>query len=117
MNLPTFNHYAGTFGGSQELPCGSAKRNFMRSARADHEPCETDAAEVLVGAPQSAAHGYEREWGVPLHDDRKLFEFLVLEGAQAGLSWETVLRKRENYRKAFHNFAPRSIARIPTKMM
>ena len=54
---------------------------------------------------------HDTEWGVPLHDDRKLFEFLILEGAQAGLSWETVLRKRENYRKAFDNFDPVLVAR------
>ena len=47
---------------------------------------------------------HDREWGVPVHDDRTLFEFLVLEGAQAGLSWETVLKKRENYRESFDNF-------------
>lgn len=54
---------------------------------------------------------HDREWGVPQHDDRVLFEFLVLEGAQAGLSWDTILRKRENYRKAFDNFDPKKIAR------
>ena len=54
---------------------------------------------------------HDREWGVPLHDDRKLFEFLVLEGAQAGLSWETILKKREDYRHAFHGFDPARIAR------
>ena len=54
---------------------------------------------------------HDREWGVPLHDDRRLFEFLVLEGAQAGLSWETILKKRENYRKAFNRFDPKAIAR------
>jgi DNA-3-methyladenine glycosylase I len=54
---------------------------------------------------------HDEEWGVPLHDDRKLFEFLVLEGAQAGLSWRTILRKRENYRTAFHGFRPERIAR------
>src|SRR6266550_3414954 len=53
---------------------------------------------------------HDREWGVPVHDDRKLFEFLILEGAQAGLSWETILRKRENYRKAFDNFDARKLA-------
>ena len=47
---------------------------------------------------------HDAEWGVPAHDDRRLFEFLVLEGAQAGLSWDTILRKRENYRRAFDNF-------------
>ncbi|QEY17894.1 DNA-3-methyladenine glycosylase I [Cellvibrio sp. KY-GH-1] len=54
---------------------------------------------------------HDQEWGVPLHDERKLFEFLILEGAQAGLSWITVLRKRENYRAAFDDFDPAKIAR------
>lgn len=54
---------------------------------------------------------HDREWGVPSHDDRTLFEFLILEGAQAGLSWETILRKRDNYRAAFNNFDPRKVAK------
>ena len=54
---------------------------------------------------------HDQEWGVPLHDDRKLFELLILEGAQAGLSWNTILQKRENYRKAFDRFDPAKIAR------
>ena len=54
---------------------------------------------------------HDEEWGVPIHDDRKLFEFLILEGAQAGLTWKTVLNKRENYRKAFSGFDPAEIAR------
>jgi DNA-3-methyladenine glycosylase I len=53
---------------------------------------------------------HDNEWGVPVHDDRRLFEKLVLEGAQAGLSWLTILRKRENYRRAFHNFDPKRVA-------
>ena len=53
---------------------------------------------------------HDREWGVPLHDDRALFEFLVLEGAQAGLSWETVLKKREHYRRVFDGFDPVRVA-------
>jgi DNA-3-methyladenine glycosylase I len=53
---------------------------------------------------------HDTEWGIPVHDDRLFFEFLILEGAQAGLSWQTVLRKRENYRKALHNFNPVKIA-------
>ena len=57
---------------------------------------------------------HDEEWGVPLHDDRTLFEFLALEGAQAGLSWETILNKRENYRKAFHQFDPARIAKYST---
>ena len=54
---------------------------------------------------------HDEEWGVPVHDDRKLFEFLILEGAQAGLSWTTILKKRDNYRKAFDEFNPEKIAR------
>jgi len=54
---------------------------------------------------------HDLEWGVPTHDERTLFEFLILEGAQAGLSWETILRKRENYRLAFDNFDPRMVAK------
>jgi len=58
---------------------------------------------------------HDEEWGVPLHDDRMLFEFLCLEGAQAGLSWETILKKRENYRKAFDGFQPEIIAKYNQK--
>jgi DNA-3-methyladenine glycosylase I len=54
---------------------------------------------------------HDREWGVSLHDDRGLFEFLILEGAQAGLSWEIILRKRDSYRAAFDNFDPRKVAK------
>ncbi len=54
---------------------------------------------------------HDAEWGIPLHDDRALFEFLILEGAQAGLSWSTILAKRENYRRAFDHFDARKIAR------
>jgi DNA-3-methyladenine glycosylase I len=54
---------------------------------------------------------HDEEWGVPVHDDRVLFEFLILEGAQAGLSWSTILKKRENYRKAFDDFRAEKIAR------
>lgn len=55
---------------------------------------------------------HDREWGVPVHDDRTLFEFLILEGAQAGLAWITILRKRENYRAAFAQFDPAAVARF-----
>jgi DNA-3-methyladenine glycosylase I len=63
-----------------------------------------------VGTDQLLVDYHDQEWGVPLHDDRKLFEFLILEGMQAGLSWMTILRKRENFRRAFDNFNPRKIA-------
>jgi len=66
-----------------------------------HEPIRCAWA---TGANEAMRDYHDREWGVPLHDDRALFEFLCLEGAQAGLSWRTVLDKRENYRRAFLNF-------------
>jgi DNA-3-methyladenine glycosylase I len=65
-------------------------------------------------SPISIAY-HDREWGVPLKDDRKLFEFLVLDAAQAGLSWEIILRKREGFRAAFDNFDPEKIARYDDK--
>jgi len=58
---------------------------------------------------------HDTEWGVPVHDDQRLFEFLILEGAQAGLSWITILRKRENYRRAFDNFNAEKVARYTPK--
>ncbi len=58
---------------------------------------------------------HDEEWGRPVHDDRVFFEFLILEGAQAGLSWDTILKKRENYRRAFDNFDARKIARYDTR--
>jgi DNA-3-methyladenine glycosylase I len=58
---------------------------------------------------------HDEEWGVPVHDDRTLFEFLILEGAQAGLSWSTILNKRENYRLAFDGFDPRRVARYDSR--
>ena len=60
---------------------------------------------------------HDHEWGVPCHDDRVLFEFLVLEGAQAGLSWDTILKKRENYRAAFDGFDPHKIARYSQRRL
>lgn len=70
----------------------------------------------IVRCPWATAAGpmcsyHDIEWGVPLHDDRALFEFLILEGAQAGLSWSTILQKRENYRAAFDGFHARKVAR------
>ena len=68
--------------------------------------CESNAL-------QRAYH--DREWGVPVHSDRRFFEFLILEGAQAGLSWDTILKKRENYRRAFAGFDPRKVARFGSR--
>ncbi|MFZ5966049.1 MAG: DNA-3-methyladenine glycosylase I [Bacillota bacterium] len=64
-----------------------------------------------AGEEQIYIDYHDHEWGVPVHDDRVLFEFLILEGAQAGLSWITILKKRENYRKAFDDFDPEKIVR------
>ncbi len=58
---------------------------------------------------------HDEEWGVPLHDDQRLFEFLILEGAQAGLSWLTILKKRNNYRQAYDNFDPETVARYTAR--
>lgn len=58
---------------------------------------------------------HDEEWGVPVHDDRTFFEFLILEGAQAGLSWDTILKKRENYRRAFAGFDPAKVAKFDQK--
>ena len=69
---------------------------------------------AAAGGPLDVAY-HDREWGVPVHDDRVLFEFLILEGAQAGLSWSTILKKRENYRKALARFDPRRVARFTAK--
>ena len=65
--------------------------------------CDWAASELMIPY-------HDEEWGVPLHDDRMLFEFLILEGAQAGLSWNTILNKRENYRLAFDDFDPATVA-------
>lgn len=68
-----------------------------------------------AGSDQLYQLYHDTEWGIPVHDDRKLFEMLCLEGAQAGLSWITILRKRENYRKAFVKFDPQKVSRYDKK--
>lgn len=70
-----------------------------------------------VGQNPLMVRYHDTEWGVPLHDDAALFEFLILEGAQAGLSWQTVLNKRENYRAAFDGFDAKKIARYDSKAL
>src|SRR4030095_2929213 len=69
------------------------------------------------GSDELLIHHHDHEWGVPIHDDRLLFEMLILEGAQAGLSWITILRKREAYKEAFDNFDPAKIARYSEKKL
>jgi DNA-3-methyladenine glycosylase I len=76
----------------------------MPAPKADLPRCAWAKTEPMIAY-------HDQEWGVPQHDDRKLFEFLILEGAQAGLSWETILKRREGYRAAFDRFDPRRVAR------
>jgi DNA-3-methyladenine glycosylase I len=73
--------------------------------------CNDKPVRCAWARTELAIRYHDEEWGVPVHDDGTLFEFLVLEGAQAGLSWETILRKRENYRAAFDGFDARRVAR------
>jgi DNA-3-methyladenine glycosylase I len=77
------------------------------------KPAKSESPKLRCAWAQSEPNisYHDREWGVPLHDDQALFEFLILEGAQAGLSWETILKKRDNYRKAFDNFDVHKVAR------
>src|ERR1700733_7391590 len=74
-------------------------------------PNKKDVVRCSWASNELAILYHDREWGIPQHDDRVLFEFLILEGAQAGLSWDTILQKRENYRAAFDSFDPNKIAR------
>lgn len=78
----------------------------------DH--AKTRCAWVNADNPLMLAY-HDREWGVPVHDDRKHFEFLILEGAQAGLSWSTILNRREGYRRAFAEFDPERVARFTSQ--
>jgi DNA-3-methyladenine glycosylase I len=96
-------------GGDIEAQCAQPSHpRLKRSARTNnHEAvqrCAWPKTELDI-------HYHDTEWGVPLHDDRALFELLILEGAQAGLSWSTILKKREHYRSAFDNFDAKKIAR------
>ncbi len=71
-----------------------------------------ETSKRCFGKSLEYAHYHDHEWGTAKHDDRELFELLILEGAQAGLSWETILKRREGYRKAFHNFDPSKVANM-----
>ncbi|CBL46452.1 DNA-3-methyladenine glycosylase I [gamma proteobacterium HdN1] len=75
----------------------------------DHTP-QPQRCQWAQGKPQFYLDYHDHEWGVPVHDERKHFEMLILEGAQAGLSWETILKRREAYRSVYHNFEPARIA-------
>jgi DNA-3-methyladenine glycosylase I len=79
------------------------------------KPKSTDLIRCSWPSNSLSIRYHDEEWGLPQHDDRVLFEFLILEGAQAGLSWDTVLQKRENYRTAFDSFNPQRIARYDSR--
>src|SRR3954467_14872644 len=107
------------------LPMRDRKVNYQRSglvsaAKIMHYGRRGDRMKIRCGwvtaDPLYFAY-HDSEWGVPEHDDRRLFELLILEGAQAGLSWLTVLKKRENYRQAFDGFDAAKIARYPEKKL
>jgi DNA-3-methyladenine glycosylase I len=83
---------------------GMTGRRKLRRMKPEHTRCPWPTQENMI-------RYHDEEWGAPVHDDRLLFEFLILEGAQAGLSWQTVLNKRENYRAAFDQFDAEKIAR------
>lgn len=88
----------------------SSKKKQLSKIKKDIQRCDW----LNVENPEYVRY-HDEEWGVPIHNDRKLFEMLILEGAQAGLSWLTVLKKRENYRKAFDNFDVKKIAEYNSK--
>jgi DNA-3-methyladenine glycosylase I len=92
-------------------PARAAKSNANKAANSK----ATEKTRCSWASNDLAIAYHDREWGVPVHDDRLLFEFLILEGAQAGLSWNTILQKRENYRKAFDNFRPELVAKYDPK--
>jgi DNA-3-methyladenine glycosylase I len=79
--------------------------------RTNKKPVDSKKIRCAWASGEQSIRYHDEEWGVPVHDDRRLFEFLILEGAQAGLSWSTILNKRENYRRAFDGFDPERIAR------
>ena len=97
------------------LPCpfpwlrSDAGTDSKRPVKTTKKPLQRCA---WCGADPLYVEYHDREWGVPVHDDRRLFEFLILEGAQAGLSWITILRKRPAYRRAFADFDPAKVARF-----
>jgi DNA-3-methyladenine glycosylase I len=90
--------------------CGSSEQADITPAVEEVMPTAKTRC-TWAGSEPLMVKYHDEEWGVPLHDDHRLFEFLVLEGAQAGLSWRTILNKRENYRRAFHGFDVERVAR------
>jgi len=96
-------------------PSLSQGRRKTRSRRFDLLPRDSQKRRCEWAKTEAGISYHDTEWGVPLHDDRALFEFLILEGAQAGLSWSTILNKRAGYRRAFDNFDARRVARYDAR--
>jgi DNA-3-methyladenine glycosylase I len=90
---------------------GEHEKKKRRSSIANWLQCNDKQPRCSWAKSELMIRYHDQEWGTPVHEDRRLFEFLILEGAQAGLSWETILRKRENYRTAFDNFDASVVAR------
>jgi DNA-3-methyladenine glycosylase I len=108
--------------GSHRAPCAqsgiSLLDSILRKCPEPSMPNQRAGRTRCTWARDALSAAYhDKEWGVPTHNDRKLFEFLILEGAQAGLSWDTILKKRENYRAAFDGFDPAKIARYTPKKL
>jgi DNA-3-methyladenine glycosylase I len=99
----------GCFSATACADCGTIRGAMVRRKEGKETPRSRCAWAARAAELDRDYH--DREWGVPVHDDRTLFEFLILEGAQAGLSWTTILKKRENYRRALDGFDARKIAR------
>jgi DNA-3-methyladenine glycosylase I len=90
-----------------DVSCG-ADKSYAEPTMPDKTRCPWAKSELMIAY-------HDKEWGRPVHDDRRLFEFLILEGAQAGLSWETILKKREAYRKAFDGFDAAKVAKYDAR--
>ena len=94
------------------IPCPESNAKHVMTDSSNHSPTESRKYRCQWARNDLSIPYHDGEWGVPVHDDRLLFEFLILEGAQAGLSWDTVLKKRAHYRKVFSNFDPQKVARF-----
>src|SRR5205823_5906286 len=95
--------------------CDKVVSQRARLHRTNKKPIDRKPIRCAWATGEQSIRYHDEEWGVPVHDDRRLFEFLILEGAQAGLSWSTILNKRENYRRAFDNFDAQKVARYDAR--
>jgi DNA-3-methyladenine glycosylase I len=103
--------------GKSSHPGGPFDFELKMPSRAGYSSAMSQLQRCFWATREPNISYHDREWGVPQHDDRALFEFIVLEGAQAGLSWEIILKKRDNYRMAFDQFQPEVVARFDSARM